>query len=506
MILALPIKGILVYFITNAANWRDRMFDLIGAVPAVPDDLTKYRVPAGATYVWIVEHFSQCPGDASEEMVQHYTRAYLCYVISRTLFADGGGRTAPWMWLKALSGWDSKQSWGLAALAYLYRQLDEACCRRKDHASICGSLVLLSVWMWEHFSVGRPKVIRYDAWDDHDNPLWKPTCAYKWDKVLEFNGDQKRMYIDYTNEFDVLTAQQVTWQPYGLQDNFAFIPDFQLNPKCTEESHLWQMRCPLICLYAVEHHLPQRVMTQFGLFQDTPPEWKDTNIVLHGRRRSRNWESYHEKYIKKWNYLVKVANNNRQVHCRVHDEATFYKYLQWFLSESRVELCPPAYDKSILEVPTGFEETANLSYNMLIREGTQTGFAPTIKFIVTHLLGCRTIEADMPTRSSSTAFEEEAPDEITLRGFIDDAPQPSQPSQPIERRDFNLKPRKTFNCYTTEAWNKKQKRTVDKSVVESEDEFEDEQEPAPKKVLRRLKRAGDEPGTKKDVRQARGEK
>mgnify|MGYP006961261800 CR=1 FL=1 len=92
---------------------------------------------------------------------------------------------------------------------------------------------------------------------------------------------------------------------------------------------------------------------------------------------------------------------------------------------------------------------------------------------------------------------------MNLRGFMDDAP---QPSQPIERRHFNLKPRKTFNRYTPEAWNKKQKRTVDKSVVESEDEFEDEQEPAPKKVLRRLKRAGDEPGTKKDVRQARGEK
>ncbi|XP_020169470.1 serine/threonine-protein phosphatase 7 long form homolog isoform X1 [Aegilops tauschii subsp. strangulata] len=481
-------------------------------------------------------------------MVQHYTRAYLWYVISRTLFADGGGRTAPWMWLKALSGWDSKQSWGSAALAYLYRQLDEACCRHKDDASIGGPLVLLSVWMWEHFSVGRPKVMRYDAWDDHDNPLRKPTWAYKWDKVSEFNGDQKRMYIDYTNEFDALTAEQVTWQPYGPQDNFTSIPDFQLNPKCTEESHLWQMRCPLICLYAVERHLPQRVMTQFGLFQDTPPEWKDTNIVLHGldkmkQKKIKNWESYHEKYIKKWNYLVKVANNNRQVHRQVHDEAAFYKYLQWFLSESRVELCPPAYDESILEVPTGFVETTNPNYNRLIREGTQTGFAPMINFMRTeisrqvseadqalaqprggnsenalrefikrsatrlhslaHLLGCRIVEADMPTRSSSTSSEEEAPDEITLRGFIDDAP---QPSQPIERRHFNLKPRKTFNRYTPEAWNKKQKRTVDESVVESENEFEDEEEPALKKVLRRLKRARDEPGTKKDVRRPRRKK
>ncbi|XP_044415217.1 serine/threonine-protein phosphatase 7 long form homolog [Triticum aestivum] len=195
------------------------------------------------------------------------------------------------------------------------------------------------------------------------------------------------MYREYTNEFDTLTSEQVTWQPYGPRDNFAFIPDFQLNPKCTEESHLWLMRCPLICLYAVEFHLPQRVMTQFGLFQDTPPKWKDTGVALHGldkmkQKKIKNWESYHDKFIKKWNYVVRVANDNRQVHLQEYDEAAFDKYLRWFLSESRVELCPSAYEEGILEAPTGFEGTANLEYNRLIREGRQTGFAPVINFIV----------------------------------------------------------------------------------------------------------------------------
>lgn len=83
--------------------------------------------------------------------------------------------------------------------------------------------------------------------------------------------------------------------------------------------------------------------------------------------------------------MVKVANNNRQVHHQVHDEAAFYKYLQWFLSESRVELCLPAYDERILEVPTCFEEAANLNYNRLIREGIQTGFAPMINFMRTEI-------------------------------------------------------------------------------------------------------------------------
>ena len=45
------------------------------------------------------------------------------YMISRTMFADGTGKNAPWMWLKALTVFDSKWSWGSATLAYLYRQV-----------------------------------------------------------------------------------------------------------------------------------------------------------------------------------------------------------------------------------------------------------------------------------------------------------------------------------------------------------------------------------------------
>ena len=52
-------------------------------------------------------------------------------------------------------------------------------------------------------------MIGHDAWDDHDNPLRKPTWAYKWDEVSEFTGDPNRMYREYTNEFDTLTSEQV---------------------------------------------------------------------------------------------------------------------------------------------------------------------------------------------------------------------------------------------------------------------------------------------------------
>jgi hypothetical protein len=70
-------------------------------------------------------------------------------------------------------------------------------------------MLLLSVWMWEHFSVGRPPLCQWLKWEDHGNPLRFPTWAYKWDVVGEFQGDPEREYICYTNKFDALTCEQV---------------------------------------------------------------------------------------------------------------------------------------------------------------------------------------------------------------------------------------------------------------------------------------------------------
>ena len=76
---------------------------------------------------------------------------------------------------------------------------------------------------------------------------------------------------------------QVEWEPYGRMNtsSFGYHGEFQLNPACLKEQALWCMQCPLVCMWAVEHHMPQRVMRQFGLRQECPPEYKNTNATLH---------------------------------------------------------------------------------------------------------------------------------------------------------------------------------------------------------------------------------
>ena len=73
MILGLPIDGAPLVFDTASGGWRSQMESLIGTTPAdktTKEEKKKDRVPAGATYVWIVEHFGKCPIEADGDTVQ----------------------------------------------------------------------------------------------------------------------------------------------------------------------------------------------------------------------------------------------------------------------------------------------------------------------------------------------------------------------------------------------------------------------------------------------------
>ncbi|KAF7065605.1 hypothetical protein CFC21_071694 [Triticum aestivum] len=245
------------------------MHALIGMVPLEPrepeaEDKKKERVAAGAPFTWITYHFGTYPEEANEDEVNTHTRVYMWYVISRTMFADGTCNNAPWMWLKAFNVFDSKWSWGSATLAYLYRQLDEACCR--PSGGIGGCMLALSIWSWERLPVGRPKTVKYEDWDHKDDPLRLPTWAYKWDVLNETTDDPSVMHKLYKIELETITAEQVEWEPYGRGEIFGNPIEFRLNLMCTRDRDRWHMRCPLICNWAVELHLPHRVYRQFGLF------------------------------------------------------------------------------------------------------------------------------------------------------------------------------------------------------------------------------------------------
>src|SRR3989337_2280080 len=83
------------------------------------------------------------------------------------------------------------------------------------------------------------------------------------------------------NQFCILCYVAGGMGAYRRGDSFCNPREFVLNLMCTRDRDLWHMRCPLICNWAVELHLPHRVYHQFGLFQPHPPEWEDTDKMLH---------------------------------------------------------------------------------------------------------------------------------------------------------------------------------------------------------------------------------
>uniref|UniRef100_A0ACD5V8H8 Uncharacterized protein n=1 Tax=Avena sativa TaxID=4498 RepID=A0ACD5V8H8_AVESA len=320
MIFGLPIAGEPLCMSTDSDGWRNAMELLIGMAPEELEDKSKDRVPAGATYAWIVENFRECPNPAEVE--------------------------------------------GSAALAYLYRQLDDACRRAGESSRIGGAMVLLSIWSWERLPVGRPKEVGHHPWPSYNrNPLRQPTWAYKWDVVSEMTSDVDAMYLKYTNEFDAITPEQVEWEPYGCGDEFGIAPGFDINPKCLEEQSLWLMCCPLICNWAVEFHMPQRVMRQFGLFPCNPLVWKDTDKELHRldrkrQRKIKNWDHHHRRHVMEFLICVENARQTKWNNGRAHCPVAFNNYIHWFLGSTHVSICPPSYEEEILDEPVQFDELA----------------------------------------------------------------------------------------------------------------------------------------------------
>ncbi|XBI16939.1 hypothetical protein VPH35_059100 [Triticum aestivum] len=549
MITGLPIDGNPLCMNTDSDGWRAQMQALIGMVPPESrepeaEDKKKERVAAGATFTWISSNFCHCPDDANEDMVKTYARVYMWYVISRTMFADGTGKNAPWMWLKALTVFNSKWSWGSATLAYLYRQLDEASCRHTG--GIGGCLLALSIWSWERLPVGRPKTVKYEDWDDKDDPLRFPTWAYKWDVLNETTDDPSVMYKLYKSELDAITPEQVEWEPYGKGESFGNPIEFRLNPMCIRDRDLWHMRCPLICNWAVELHLPHRVFRQFGLFQPHPPEWEDTDKLLHAldrkkQRKIKDWANHHRKYVMQFALSVEQARAGKRAQLREHCPIAFNNYLTWFLASTRVEVCQPAYAEEILEEPTVFDEVAQHQYNALVRKGNSViPSAPMMNFVraqikkaadetetilettpagksdgegalrafikrqgqklrrLSNLFGCRDPEYVSPERSRSATPSDPASGQSHGEPFEDEdvgvVTQEVADDMTLgtyqARSAYELKPRKGINKYTPEDFTQRGqrgKRTVGTSRMAALDDYlDDDVEPEPEPELERV--------------------
>ena len=93
----------------------------------------------------------------------------------------------------------------------------------------------------------------------------------------------------------------------------------------------------LICFMVVEHYYPNRVKRQFGYRQEGPPRRNPKNYdstlrTINEQRYSPNnsWFQRHYNFIKEWNDLHKIIDNDREPIKSTADYLPSAAYVEWF--------------------------------------------------------------------------------------------------------------------------------------------------------------------------------
>ncbi|XP_066363695.1 serine/threonine-protein phosphatase 7 long form homolog [Miscanthus floridulus] len=190
--------------------------------------------------------------------------------------------------------------------------------------------------------------------------------AYLWDQVRVPHTRIDRAYIEYTNKLDTLTTSSVEWEPYGGEDALPF----QLSNVCGADDYFYSMRCPLICFYAVEYHLPDRVACQFGVRQLWPMPLFSTGVDLHKLDRQRNkkifdWERHHQSYIEEWEEMHDNVDDNNEM----HTNREFRWYQAWYRRATRCRLRLQWTETDYANIESSDDE--DTAYDQSTRAGRQ---------------------------------------------------------------------------------------------------------------------------------------
>ncbi|KAJ4752562.1 hypothetical protein LUZ62_086967 [Rhynchospora pubera] len=236
----LPINGAPVIGISDD-HWEDDVLSAFGRDEA----WAAFRRPPGTFHMrmgwlrepWVPpttrdrEYFAaELPEDANEEQVLYFALRDRRYIVGHQL----------------------------AVLAFLYRGL----CRASGSSrEIAAPLILLQMWSWTRFPVGRP--IRHDF---GAVGLGGAPYGLFWLIPHDFIDTARYNISTYRREFEELVDNDVNWTPYdGIMDE---LPEICRNE---QEQRLWYYEGPLIWFWIVEMYTPQRVMRQFGRSQLVPP-------------------------------------------------------------------------------------------------------------------------------------------------------------------------------------------------------------------------------------------
>ena len=147
VVMGVPVDGLPVVEFTQMQDWGNLCTKLLGHRPPNREVgagknttmLGRLRVRAK----WLEEQFSNLfPANATEVLVQQYTRFYILGMLGGMMFMDKSGERLSIMYLQIFNPISNRRnySWGSAALSWLYKHL---CKASEKTAKQIGSALLL---------------------------------------------------------------------------------------------------------------------------------------------------------------------------------------------------------------------------------------------------------------------------------------------------------------------------------------------------------------------------
>ncbi|KAH6824221.1 hypothetical protein C2S53_001248 [Perilla frutescens var. hirtella] len=193
---------------------------------------------------WLHSRFSVLASSEDNFEVVYTARAFLVYILGCTLFTDKTGDRITCNYLRLFEDPEEFEgyAWGVAALAFLYRQLGVG--SRVGCRQMAGFLTLLDAWIYEHFpTLGRPQ----------QNTDYRPGQPFAMRWAQQAHGAVSEDAVRaYRLQLDTLRAEDVVWDPYVKLRDGGERPEVTFYEGCITACDI------------VEPYLPDRVLRQFG--------------------------------------------------------------------------------------------------------------------------------------------------------------------------------------------------------------------------------------------------
>ncbi|KAL0436369.1 UNVERIFIED_CONTAM: Serine/threonine-protein phosphatase 7 long form [Sesamum radiatum] len=146
--------------------------------------------------------------------------------------------------------------------------------------NIGGAMQLLQIWAWSRIITLAPIPSNNVAdlmptIDDPENILPVPPYARRWSYHISQTHTAHNAIRIIRNTLDRMQENEFIWTPY-----LHGLPELQSLPAYATRTP-WNIRCPLINYSIVEMHHVERVLRQFGMIQDIPPNPLVSERHLH---------------------------------------------------------------------------------------------------------------------------------------------------------------------------------------------------------------------------------